>query len=90
MRYWEGCSTLALEKILDADPKFEEEHYRINYPDFAMQQLMFRDEELAYIRQKQTLKVATIHGMGIHFSVWTMHRSFIMVSFPICLKKSAR
>lgn len=51
---------MALEKILDADPNFEEEHYQINYSDFATQQLMFRDEELAYIAQKKTLKVATI------------------------------
>ena len=49
---------MALEKILEADPDFEEDHYQSNFPGIMTRQLMFRDEELAYIKDKQEVSVA--------------------------------
>lgn len=49
---------MALEKILEADPDFEEDHYQANFPGIMSRQIMFRDEELAYIKNKQEVSVA--------------------------------
>ena len=51
---------MALEKILDSNPEFAVERYAANFPDQRSTDLQLTEEELDYIRRKDTLTVAVV------------------------------
>lgn len=49
---------MALEKIVDSNPKFAEERYAANFPFSSISNVFLNGEERAYIDQKKTVTVA--------------------------------
>lgn len=53
---------LGLEKILNSDPKFAEEHYDRNFNSINNSKVRFSSEEQEYIATKQTVTVAVVNA----------------------------
>lgn len=53
---------LGLEKILNSDPKFAEEHYEKNFNNINNSKIQLSSEEQAYIASKQTVTVAVVNA----------------------------
>lgn len=49
---------MGLEKILNSDPKFAEEHYDRNFNNINNSKIQFSSEEQDYIASKQAVTVA--------------------------------
>lgn len=53
---------MALRKIYESDPDFADKVYKANFPAVGNPQAMLDEEELAYIKQQQTVTVAVPHN----------------------------
>lgn len=51
---------MALEKIADASPSFAQDRYDANFTDSGIASIFLNEEEMAYIRRKQTVSVAVV------------------------------
>lgn len=51
---------MAMEKILESEPDFEQRRYEKNYPDTQVIEFQLNPEEQEYIREKQTVTVAVM------------------------------
>lgn len=51
---------MALQKIIESDPGFASESYEKNFPDVTASDIPLNEEEISYIKEKKTVKVALL------------------------------
>lgn len=53
---------MALEMIMDSDPRFGTQHYEANFLDRRFNDIQLNQEELNYIKQKENIRVAVLNN----------------------------